>query len=122
MLFRSEACDYPTTTLIYVGFRTASGPCRSPLVRRAFSQCFDRDELVRVLLSGHGDPALLPVHPRLSGAAGKPLAFDLESAAALLEEAGYIHNEEDGLLYLGNTPLSVTLLVNSDNETRQRIA
>ena len=117
-----EACDYPTTTLIYVGFRTASGPCRAPLVRRAFSQCFDRDELVRVLLSGHGDPALLPVHPRLSGAAGKPLAFDLESAAALLEEAGYIHNEEDGLLYLGNTPLSVTLLVNSDNETRQRIA
>ena len=117
-----ETCDYPTTTLIYVGFRTASGPCRSPLVRRAFAQCFDRDGLVRVLLSGHGDPALLPVHPRLSGGAGETLAFDPESAAALLEQAGYTRNEEDGLLYLGNTPLSVTLLVNSDNETRQRMA
>ena len=117
-----ETCDYPTTALIYVGFRTASGPCRVPLVRRAFSQCFDREELVGVLLSGHGDPACLPVHPRLSGTAGASLAYDPESAAALLEEAGYVRSEEDGLLYRGDAPLSVTLLVNSDNETRQRMA
>ena len=117
----SETCDYPTTTMVYVGFR-AAGPCRSPLVRRAFSQCFDRDTLVRVLMSGHGDPATLPVHPKLSGTAGESLEFDPGSAAALLEEAGYVRNEEDGLLYLGRAPLAVTLLVNSDNETRQRMA
>ena len=116
-----ETSDYPTTALVYVGFR-AAGPCQSALVRQAFSQCFDRDALVQVLLSGHGDPAVLPVPPKLSGSAGAALAYDPDSAAALLEEAGYAQNEEDGLLYRGRTPLSVTLLVNSDNETRQRIA
>lgn len=117
-----ETSDYPTTALVYVGFRAASGPCQSSLVRRAFSQSFDRDTLVQILLSGHGDPASLPVPPALSGAAGAALACDPDSAAALLEDAGYARNEEDGLLYQGRTPLSVTLLVNSDNETRQRVA
>lgn len=118
-----ETCDYPTTALIYVGFCASDGPCRSELVRRAFSQAFDRETLVQVLLSGHGDPAALPISPLHSDSgAGTALSFDLTSAAALLDEAGYTLNEEDGLRYHGRTALSVTLLVNSDNETRQGMA
>lgn len=120
-----ETCDYPTTSLLYVGFRVADGPCRSELVRRAFSQVLDREELVRLLLSGHGDAAALPVSPlcgQYDETAAQALCFDLESAAALLEQAGYVKNEEDGLLYLRRTPLAVTLLVNSDNDTRQAVA
>ena len=62
--------------------------CRSPLVRRAFSLSLDREGAVRSDLSGHGDPAALPVSP-LSGeysqSAADALSFDLEQAAALLE-------------------------------------
>lgn len=58
-----ETCDYPTTDLLYVGFQTKSGPCRSALVRAAFSRAFDRESLVRVELSGHADAACLPVSP-----------------------------------------------------------
>lgn len=119
-----ETADFPTTTLLYVGFRASGGMCRSPLVRRAFSLALDREGAVRSDLSGHGDPAALPVSP-LSGeysqSAADALSFDLEQAAALLEQAGY-EKGEDGLLYQGKAPAEVTLLVNSDNDVRQAIA
>ena len=120
-----ETCDYPTTALLYVGFNAASGPCRSGLVRQAFSRAFDRESLVQVRLSGHGDAACLPISPVHTGydqeAAGG-LSYDPDGAAALLAQAGCEKNEEDGLLYQGREPLAVTLLVNSDNEVRQGLA
>ena len=120
-----ETCDYPTTALLYVGFNAASAPCRSGLVRQAFSRAFDRESLVQVRLSGHGDAACLPISPLCAGydpEGAAPLAYDPEGAAALLAQAGCETNEEDGLLYQGGAPLAVTLLVNSDNESRQAVA
>lgn len=120
-----ETCDYPTTSLLYVGFQTASGHCQTRAVRQAFSKAFDREGLVRVQLSGHGDAACLPVSPlhgEYDGEAAAQLAYDSEGAAQLLAEAGYERNEEDGLLYRRKSPLEVTLLVNSDNEARQAAA
>ena len=49
-------------------------------------------------------------------------ALAIHAAALLLEEAGSVRNPEDGLLYRGQNPLEVTLLVNSDNDVRQGIA
>lgn len=119
-----ETTDFPTTTLLYLGFRTGDGMCRDQRVRRALSMALDRAAAVRVDLSGHGDPAALPVSP-LSGeysqTAADTLAYDVEEAAALLEQAGYAKGE-DGLLYRGRTPAEITLLVNSDNDGRQAVA
>ena len=109
-----ETSDYPTTTLLYVGFRASGGPCQSAPVRRAFSMVLDREELVRIELSGHGDPSALPVSPLCgdySETAAALLAYDTQAAALLLEEAGYVRNPEDGLHYRGQNPLEVTLLV-----------
>ena len=120
-----ETCDYPTTSLLYLGFRTTGGPCQSALTRRAFSRAFDREELVRVELSGHADAACLPVSPlsgEYDGEAAASLSCDLEEAAALLAQEGYERGEEDQLLYRRKTPLEVTVLVNSDNESRQAAA
>ncbi|MDE6590977.1 MAG: peptide ABC transporter substrate-binding protein, partial [Oscillospiraceae bacterium] len=120
-----ETCDYPTTTLLYVGFNTAAGPCQAPLVRRAFSRAFDREGAAQVDLSSHGDPAALPVSPLCgdySQTAADGLGYDLEAAAQLLSDAGFTLNEEEGRLYHRRTPLEVRLLVNSDNDTRQAVA
>lgn len=120
-----ETCDYPTTTLLYVGFNASGGVCQTAAVRQALSRAFDREALVQVQLSGHGDPACLPVSPACgdySGEAAAALSYDLEEAAALLAQAGYGRNEEDNLLYRRSAPLAVTLLVNSDNEYRQAVA
>lgn len=120
-----ETWDYPTTALLYMGFNTTKGPCQSNLVRQAFSRILDREGLAAGVLSGHGDPAVLPVSPLCgdydTDAAGQ-LSRDPDAAARLLAEAGYEKNGEDGLLYLRKTPLEVTLLVNSDNDTRQAAA
>ena len=109
-----ETCDYPTTTLLYVGMRCSGGPCQSALVRRAVSRAVDRAGIVQTLLSGHADPACLPISPLHGEYAGE--------MAALLAEAGYGRSEEDGLLYRRREALSLTLLVNSDNESRQGAA
>ena len=120
-----EITDYPTTSLLYVGFNAAAGACQSPLVRQAFSRAFDRAELVEVQLAGHGDPAVLPVFPlngEYSGGHAALLEYDLDAAALLLAEAGYTAGEEDGLLRGRNGPLEVTVLVNSDNSVRRAVA
>lgn len=120
-----ETCDYPTTNLLYMGFKASAGPCQSTLVRQAFSRAFDRESLVQVELSGHGDAACLPVSPLCGDydqASAALLEYDLEQAAGLLAQAGYERNEEDNLLYHRRTPLAVTVLVNSDNESRQAAA
>ena len=120
-----EVSDYPTTSLLYVGFQTADGVCQSPLVRQAFSRAIDRAGLVEVRLSGHGDPAALPVSP-LSGeyseAYASLLEYDPEAAAQLLEQAGYNVNEEGVLIDRWNGPVEVRLLVNSENDARQEAA
>lgn len=120
-----ETCDYPTTTLLFVGFRADGGPCQSGLVRQAFSRAIDREGIAQTLLSGHADPACLPVSPLCGdydGESAALLGYDAEGAAGLLEQAGYQRSEEDGLLYHRRTPLEVTVLVNSDNESRQAVA
>lgn len=120
-----EVWDYPTTDLLYVGFKTVDSPCDSNLVRRAFSRAFDRAGVVKDLLEGHGDAASLPIspfHEDWSGEAAAELGYDISAAADLLAQAGYLKNEEDGLLYHGRTALAVTLLVNSDNTVKSAIA
>ena len=120
-----ETCDYPTTSLLYVGFKTGAGACQTAAVRQAFSKAFDREDLVQAQFSGHGEPVGLPispVHRDYDEEAAALLGYDPEGAAELLAQAGYERNEEDGLLYRRRAPLEVTLLVNSDNESRQAVA
>ncbi len=117
--------DCPTTDLVYIGFRTIGGPCRDARVRQAAARALDRDTVAASLLASHALASALPVSPRspeYSAAAAEQLAYDPASAAALLDEAGYALNGEDGLRYAGRTPLALTLLVNSDSEAKQGLA
>lgn len=121
-----EAWDYSTTDLIYVGFRAANGPCQSAEVRKALSKAFDRTAAVSQLPDGKGEPTSLPIYPGHSEwdlFAAEMMDYDMDSAAQLLQDAGYT-KKADGLLYQGKskTPLTVTLLVNSDNTAKTAIA
>ena len=119
-----ETCDFPTTTLLYVGFKTTGGACASPQVRQAFSKAFDREELVSSLLAGHGDAASLPVsplHQDYDPQAAAALNYDAQGGRELLLSAGYVEGE-DGLLYRGSSPLSVTIVVNNDSTAKQAAA
>lgn len=119
-----ETWDFPTTSMVYVGFRTTGGACASPAVRQALSAAFDRVSVVRSLLSGHGDAAALPLSP-LHGDydqdGADSLDYDVERAAQLLAEAGY-ETGEDGMLYRGRTRLALTLVVNNDSTAKVAVA
>ena len=116
-----ESWDYATANLLFVEFQRNQGPCASPLVRRAFFLEFDRENLVRTVMAGHGDAALLPMSPCRKDypeTAADTLGLDREAALNLLKEAGY-RPGADGLLYRGRSPLTVSLLVNGDNAAKR---
>ena len=56
--------DYPTTSMLYVGCNTHSGPCQNQSFRQALDYVFDRDTLATKMLSGHAEPTVLPVSPK----------------------------------------------------------
>lgn len=120
-----ERWDYPTTDLLFVGFRCVDGPCADALVRRAVACAMDRGTLVADGLLGYADPTTLPVpegHPDWYGEAHEGLDYDPAEAEALLIRAGYTKNEEDGFLYRERKALELTLLVNRENEMRAAAA
>lgn len=119
-----EAFDFPTTTMLYVGFQTEQGPCTDPLVRRAISRSFDRDTVTGSLLAGHGEATCLPFSPRSSLHSNKyeqAGGYDPNAAKELLAQAGFSQGE-DGLLYQGRDSLQLTFVVNTDNSFKLTIA
>lgn len=119
-----EAFDFPTTAMLYVGFRMAEGPCADPLVRQAISRSVDRDTVAVSLLAGHAAATCLPFSPYSvlhSSAYEQAGGCDPAAARTLLSEAGYAVGE-DGLLYRNGTPLSLTFAVNTDNSFKLAIA
>ena len=119
-----EAFDFPTTTMLYVGFQTAKGPCAESPVRQAISRSFDRDTVAGSLLDGHADATCLPVSPRCplhSSPYETAGGYDPAAAEALLADAGYSKNE-DNLLHRGRSTLSLTFVVNTDNPFKLAVA
>lgn len=121
---RFEMTDYPTTSLLYVGFNLRSGACREAEVRRAISRAADREIMAQQLLAGHAVASTLPIHPGseyhdATLAAG--LDFDMEEADRLLTAADWQISEE-GQRRKGRSDLTLKLLVNQDNTYKVTVA
>ena len=118
-----ETHDYTTTDMLFVGFNRG-GICADPKIRAALSCTFDRNSVVLSLLDGHGVPASLPMYPgsgRYDEEAAAALDCDLQSAAALLAEAGYTRNDS-GVLVRKRVPLRLRFIVNQDSLVKREIA
>lgn len=114
-----EIWDHPTTTLVYLGFRTDSGACADAALRRAVTCVLNREEIVTALYARHARASVLPISP-VSGAYDADLAgeeeYSLRRGAEILEEAGY--TLQDGILYQGRRRVSLKLIVSTDNSFR----
>lgn len=118
-----EIFNYPTTTMLYVGFQTNSGPCKDSLIRQAISRSFDRNTVTNSLLAGHGSATCLPFSPHSTlydADYEEPLAYD-PATVELLGAAG-CSTGENGQLYIGRTALSLTFVVNTDNSFKLAVA
>lgn len=121
---RYETADYPTTTMLYVGYNLRSEACREETVRQALALALDRQEVAGRLLAGHAVAAALPIHPASplydSGVAAGAKT-DLAAARALLEGAGWSYDEA-GRLRRGRSGLTLRLAVNQENTYKVAVA
>ena len=114
-----DTVDYPTSTMVYVGFNTASGPCRDAGVRQALLWAFDRESVSTALFSRHAQPAALPVHPGSSlyhADQAEALSYSSQAVADALTAAGWINN--GGTWVSGRQALSLELVVSAENADR----
>lgn len=118
-----EVWDAPTTTMLYLGFRTDSGPCQDAALRKAISCALEREDIVNVLYARHARAALLPASPA-GGKYDQALADGAEATLShgteLLSQAGY--TLENGILYQGRRGVSLKLIVNGENTFRANTA
>jgi peptide/nickel transport system substrate-binding protein len=86
-------------------------------VRKAIAMCCDRDALVNVAFAGAATPMYTPVSPVYADFTASNIRqpeFDVSAAAALLEEAGYVDTNGDGIRESADgKPLSFTLTYKS---------
>lgn len=112
--------DYPTTTMVYIGYNCQKGPCANAAIRRALDRAWDRNTVAVALYSRHAQAAALPLHPDCADyddILAQRRDYSPQVFAQLLEEAGCTQGE-DGLWYQGRQPLSLTFVVNTDNTFR----
>ncbi len=116
--------EYPTSTMLYLGFQCAKGPCRSAQFRRAVSQALDRDALAHRTLGSHALAAALPAPPtskRYDSVLAAQLGYDADAAGKALDELGY-EVDDQGTRCSGRYPLTVRVLANSDNVYKEALA
>lgn len=104
-------------TAIYLN---ASDPLlRNASVRQALSLALDRDSLIqdKQLMGGHGLKGLSPIPPGnwAHDDSLAPPVFDPQKAAVVLDEAGWVDSDGDGVRDREGQPLHFTLSVRDDN-------
>ncbi len=90
-------------------FNTSKGPFTDQAVRQAFMHAIDRPRLAENLFFGFADPAFGPISsstPSYWSGNDAYYPFDLEKAAALLDDAGW-EMADDGIRYKDGEPLAV---------------
>ena len=100
-------------------------------VRAAITYATDRNAIISKVIFGQGAPLEANVLPSIKWAYDDELErreYDLEKAAALLDEAGWTDENGDGVrechgcLYAAEgSPLKLNLITNAGNETRENI-
>jgi ABC-type oligopeptide transport system substrate-binding subunit len=98
--------------MLYLGFNTRSGLCRSSEVRQALALGIDRESIAQVDFARHAAPATLPVHPNSA-------LYDTQTAAALSYAPEELNSRLASLQLSGR---SLRLLVNSENAARVHAA
>ena len=119
-----ETWDYPTTTMLFLGFQCSQGPCQTAALRQAVSRGIDRSSVTASLLSGHADPAVLPVSPQsdlYDQTLAEELTYSVSAAEQLLTDGGYV-KDDSGRLLRDGAPVALTLLVNAENTFKTALA
>ena len=94
------------------------------LVRQAINTSIDYTGIINKVAFGQGGPIVANVWPSIEWAYNtdiSPYAQDLEAAEALLDEAGWVRDGDEGVRSKDGVELTLKLMTNAGNETRENI-
>lgn len=93
-------------------------------VRQAIAQAIDYDSIIEDIFFGQGYRITANVLPAIEWAYNndlEPWQYDVEAASALLEEAGWVDSNGDGIREKDGQDLTLGLLTNAGNTTRENL-
>jgi peptide/nickel transport system substrate-binding protein len=101
----------------YLGFNLKKEPFNDKRVRKALNFAIDKNEIIKGVLLGLGEPLSSPYKPgtRWNNTKLKPYPYDSIKALALLNEAGYKKNK-DGFLEKNGKILQFEILTNQNKQ------
>jgi peptide/nickel transport system substrate-binding protein len=101
----------------YLGFNLKKEPFNDKRVRKALNFAIDKNEIIKGVLLGLGEPLSSPYKPgtRWNNTKLKPYPYDSNRALALLNQAGFKKNK-DGLLERNGKTLRFEILTNQNKQ------
>ena len=117
---------FPFRRFTFVAWNARLSRFADPRVRRALTLGLDRREMVEGVLGGYGEvlsTSVPPFHWAHDPSLADSLAYDPERARRLLEDAGWVDRDGDGVREdPRGEPLSFTLIYNRGNQLRADVA
>lgn len=103
--------------MIYIGINSSRPVLREPEARRAVSYALNRSTILAKGYSSRGVSAYLPINPVFDAGKGEIKAplYNIKKAVSLLEKLGYSSTNLHGIRIKNKKPLTMKLLINSDN-------
>lgn len=95
-----------------------------PNVRKAMTLGIDRRSIIQKLLFGLAEPCSGPFSPHSWGYNHliQPLPFDLKKAGDLLDQAGWIDSDQDGIRDKNGVPFKFKLNIPANNRLAEKVA
>lgn len=121
-----DLINFTSRQYTYAGWNSRIPELSDRRVRRALTQGTNRREILDAVLRGYGEVAnssVPPFHWAYTEEFADDLPYDAERAKQLLDEAGWIDRDGDGIRENEDgLPLEIVLKYNTGNQSRQDIA
>ncbi|HEX5724956.1 MAG TPA: ABC transporter substrate-binding protein [Longimicrobiaceae bacterium] len=104
----------------WIAWNVTKAPVNDVRVRRAFLMAINRPQLATAMFGTDSAAALSPLAPRLweHGADVRPIPYDPAGAQRLLQEAGWVDTNGDGVREKGGQPLRLEVEYSSADPVR----
>jgi peptide/nickel transport system substrate-binding protein len=112
--------SYPGRSYTYVAYNTKDPLFEDKRVRQALTLAIDREQIVEALLHGQGAVGTQPLISTIwaHDETIRPYPYDVERARRLLEEAGWVDTDGDGIRERNGRRLSFDINTNNENTMR----
>ena len=122
--FRCLSYFTPIIPYFYVGWNNDSVFFEDKRVRLAMTHLIDRDKIIKYLLKDQGRVTTGPfyIFGKQNNPNIKPWPYDVNKAKQLLDEAGWIDSDGDGIRDKDGNPFSFKLMIRSADPYYERLA